>query len=92
MSATEVEDVEVIEDHGAVPIGGEFVSDEQRKEYSTALLTEKAGYERRVKAVASGKTDRFTEAQLQDRVAQVDAELARIGAAGKTPRKRGETR
>ncbi len=92
MSATEVEDVAVEEDHGAVPVGGEFVSDEQRKEYVTALLVEKTGYERRVAAVSSGKVDRYTEAQLSDRVKQVDAELARVGAGGKTARKRGEAR
>lgn len=92
MSATEAEDIAVDEDHGAVPVGGEFVSDEQRKEYVTALLTEKTGYERRVKAVAGGKKDPYTEAQLQDRVDQVDKELARVGHGGKTARKRAEAR
>ena len=89
MSATETEDVPA---EAPVPATGEFVSDEQRKEYVVALLTEKSGYERRVQAVSSGKKDPYTEAQLQDRVAQVDAELARVGSGGKTARKRGETR
>lgn len=72
----------------------EFLSDEARQAYIEALLQEKAGYEARVKAAEGGKADRgnLTAAQVQDRVDQVDAELARIGHGGKSPRKRGEAR
>ena len=94
MSATEIQQQEEpFEDHGAVPAAtGEFVSDEQKQAYIAGLLAEKAGYEARVKAVGSGKPDRYTEEQLKGRVAEVDAELARVGHGGKTARKRGEAR
>lgn len=66
------------DDHGAVPVpSGEFLFNEQRTSYIAGLLEEKRGY--------AGQG-------LDDRVAEVDAELARVGAGGKTARKRAEAR
>lgn len=53
------------------------MSEERRTGYIRALLEEKAAYE------GSGK---------HDRAAEVEAELVRIGAAGKPPAKRSTKR
>jgi hypothetical protein len=53
------------------------MTNEQRESYIKALLVERETYEKR---------------DLEDRVAEVDAELARVGAEGKSPAKRATRR
>lgn len=57
---------------------------EQRAEYLAGLLRERAGWARR----AGGENDR----EVQDVLADIDSELARMGHQAKAPAKRAETR
>ena len=57
--------------------GTPLMTDEQRAAQIRALIEERRGY---------------VERGQDDRVAQVDAELARLGAAGSAPAKRSEKR
>lgn len=57
-------------------------TDEQVATYVRALEEEKAGYRARVNALKHGRRDTLDEAELADRVKQVDAEIARVRKLG----------
>lgn len=64
---------------------------EQKQSRIAALLHERLGYERRaVKAREDGNDENLAEAEA--RVAGVDAELKKLGAAAEKPVRRAETR
>lgn len=50
---------------------------EQVSAYVAALEDEKASYEARIDAAKNGRLERLDEAQLADRISQVDAEVKR---------------
>lgn len=50
---------------------------EQAAAYVESLAREKEGYEARIAASKAGRAERLTEAQLKDRIGQVDAEIKR---------------
>jgi uncharacterized small protein (DUF1192 family) len=59
-----------------------FTKDEQTEErvdaYVDALEWERKGYEARLAAVGKNRDERLDADQLQDRIDQVDAEIARV--------------
>lgn len=64
---------------------------ERKQSTISALLHERLGYERRV-AKAREIDDEKALADAEARVAAVDAELKKLGAAAEKPARRAETR
>lgn len=56
----------------------EDATKERVADYSAALEREKAGYEARIARVDGGRPDPLPKEQLELRVKEVDAELARV--------------
>lgn len=62
---------------------GAASSAEQAAAYLDGLEKERVGYENRLANAKAGRNEVLTEAQLADRIAQVDAEIKRTKPAAK---------
>lgn len=65
------------------------MNDEQRKAYVAGVVRERAGIEQRLDAAkGADEVDAEAVAQLEGRIAAIDAELDRVKDEAKTPRRR----
>lgn len=63
---------------------------EKQSEYEAALEHEKEGYEARLARLSDGKPDQASRTELEQLVAGVDAELARVTGRPKKARSKKE--
>ena len=76
----------------AAEAASEVQTVEKTAEYQAALEHEKEGYQARLKQLSDGKTDLQSVERLNELVAGVDAELARIGGQAKKSAKSRQQR